>query len=181
MKRFVFPLIISVLICAAACGKIETKTAPDAESVLQRVVELSVEVSRQREELSVWRSERSEARTEELERLSESESEEPVAEEPTTEESTLGEFIDPGCPDIPEVWPDRIFYTTTTTRPATTKPETTAAPICWRGVDPYRDVYVSKSGHKVHNIPYCSGMKYYYTMQAYKAYNYGYSRCQNCW
>jgi hypothetical protein len=52
---------------------------------------------------------------------------------------------------------------------------------CWPGVDPYRDVYVSKASLTVHDSPHCCGMKYYYTMQAYEAYYYGYRRCQVCW
>lgn len=43
-----------------------------------------------------------------------------------------------------------------------------------------RTVYVSKSGKKVHSIPNCSGMKYYYEMSYSDAKNAGYDFCDNC-
>ena len=43
-----------------------------------------------------------------------------------------------------------------------------------------RTVYVSKSGGKIHSIPYCSGMKYYYEMSYSDAVNKGYDFCENC-
>ena len=43
-----------------------------------------------------------------------------------------------------------------------------------------RTVYVSKSGKKVHSIPNCSGMKYYYEMSYSDAVNKGYDFCENC-
>lgn len=43
-----------------------------------------------------------------------------------------------------------------------------------------KTVYVSKSSKKVHSIPNCSGMKYYYTMTYSEAVKKGYAFCKNC-
>lgn len=42
-------------------------------------------------------------------------------------------------------------------------------------------VYVSKSGHKIHKSPTCSGMKYYIVMDYDEAIDRGYSKCSKCY
>lgn len=42
-------------------------------------------------------------------------------------------------------------------------------------------VYVSNSGHKIHSIPDCSGMKHYTAMTLSEANENNYSYCSNCW
>ena len=50
--------------------------------------------------------------------------------------------------------------------------------------DPYegyeQTVYVSKSSHKVHSDPNCSGMKYYFEISYNDAVKAGYDFCKNC-